>query len=147
MQVNGAFEVAAPLEKVWGALLDARTLASCVPGAGDLREVGPNRYDGTVKARIGPIAATFALTGDVAADEEARNYTVDVRGRERLTGTLVQARFGTALHADGDRTHVDYSLDLTLLGRLGQMGQAVIQDVARKMTAQTVECIQARLGD
>ena len=146
MQVNGAFEVAAPLEKVWAALRDARTLASCVPGAGDVREVGPKRYEGTVKARIGPIAATFALTGDVAPDEELRNYSVDVKGRERLTGTLVEARFDAALHADGGRTHIDYSLDLALLGRLGQVGQAVVQDVARKLTAQTVECLQARLG-
>jgi carbon monoxide dehydrogenase subunit G len=146
VRIDGAFQVAAPLEKVWAALLDAQTLASCVPGAGDVRAVGATRYEGTLKARIGPIAATFALTGDVAADEESRRYTVDVKGRERLTGTVVQARFGAALQAEGGGTHADYSLDLTLLGRLGQVGQAVLRDVARKMTAQTVECLQARLG-
>jgi carbon-monoxide dehydrogenase small subunit len=145
VQFNGAFRVAAPLEAVWRALLDAPMLASCVPGAEDLRQAGPNRYEGTVKVRLGPIAASFALTGDVTADEESRRYTVGVKGRERLTGTIVQARFGAALHAQGETTHVDYALDLTLLGRLGQVGRAVLQDVARSMTEQTVACLRERL--
>jgi carbon monoxide dehydrogenase subunit G len=70
---------------------------------------------------------------------------VDVKGRERLTGTLVEAAFATRLADAGGGTSVAWALDVTLRGRLGQMGQAVFQDVARRMTEQVVACIERRI--
>lgn len=143
MRFDGSFAVAAPRDKVRATLVDVPGLAACVPGAENVRQSGPNEHAGTVKLRLGPMSTAFELTGTLR--EEADTIRVDVKGRERLTGTLVEAGFSAALSAQGDGTSVNWSLDVTLRGRLGQMGQAVFQDVARRMTEQVVACIKSRI--
>ena len=143
MRFDGSFDVTAQPARVRAVLLDVPVLAACVPGAENVRETGPNEHAGTVKLRLGPMSTAFELTGTLR--EEADAIAVDVKGRERLTATLVDAAFSTALSAEGRGTRVSWTLDVTLRGRLGQMGQAVFQDVARRMTEQVVACIKRRI--
>jgi carbon monoxide dehydrogenase subunit G len=143
VRFEGSFAVTSTRERVRDVLLDVPTLAACVPGAENVRETGPNEHAGTVNLRLGPMRTAFELTGTLREEPEA--IEVDVRGRERLTGTLVEAAFSTALSAEGQGTSVAWALDVTLRGRLGQMGQAVFQDVARSMTAEVVACIKRRI--
>jgi len=143
VRFDGDFSVTAAPDRVRAVLLDVEGLATCLPGAEGVRPTEPGRYAGTLKVRLGPIAASFDLTGALQPSDDL--IAVDVRGRERLTGTLVQARFEARLSAAEPGARVAYVLDVTLLGKLGQMGQAVFQDVARKMTAQTVACLRQRI--
>jgi carbon monoxide dehydrogenase subunit G len=143
MRFDGSFDVTSTRERVRTVLLDVPTLAACVPGAENVRESGPNEHAGTVKLRLGPMSTAFELTGTLR--EQADAIDVDVKGRERLTGTLVEAAFSTALSPEGQGTRIAWTLDVTLRGRLGQMGQAVFQDVARGMTEQVVACIKRRI--
>lgn len=143
MRLDGDFSVTARPDRVRAVLLDVEGLATCLPGAEDVRQTEPNRYAGTLKVRLGPIAASFELGGALQQSDDL--FAVDVRGRERLTATVVQARFEARLSPAEPGTRVAYALDVTLRGKLGQMGQAVFQDVARKMTAQTVSCLQQRI--
>jgi carbon monoxide dehydrogenase subunit G len=143
VRFEGSFGVASGHERVRMVLLDVPTLANCVPGAEGVRETGPGEHAGTVKLRLGPMSTAFELSGVLR--DEPDGIHVDVRGRERLTGTLVEAAFSTALSAVGSGTSVAWALDVTLRGRLGQMGQAVFQDVAGEMTEQVVACIKRRI--
>ena len=143
MRFDGDFAVTAAPERVRAVLLDVEGLATCLPGAENVRQTEPGRYAGTLKVRLGPIASSFDLNGALQASADL--FAFDVRGRERLTSTVVQARFEVRLAVADPGTRVAYVLDVTLLGKLGQMGQAVFQDVARKMTAQTIACLQQRI--
>ena len=143
MRFDGTFTAAADRERVRETLLDVERLAACVPGAENVRRSGPDEHAGTVKLRLGPMSTAFELTGTVREERDAIH--VDVKGRERLTGTLVEAAFATALSPEGQGTSVAWTLDVTLRGRLGQTGQAVFQDVARRMTEQVVACIKQRI--
>ena len=143
MRFEGDFAVAAPPERVRAVLLDVEGMATCLPGAENVRQTEPERYAGTLKVKLGPIAASFELTGALRSSNDL--VAVDLRGRERLTATLVQASFEARLAEAEPGTRVGYALDVTLRGKLGQMGQAVFQDVASKLTAQTIACLQQRI--
>jgi hypothetical protein len=143
VRFEGDFAVTAPPDRVRAVLLDVEGLATCLPGAENVRQTEPGRYAGTLKVRLGPIASSFDLTGALRQPDDL--FAFDVRGRERLTATVVQARFEARLATAEPGTRVAYALDVTLLGKLGQMGQAVFQDVARKMTAQTIACLRQRI--
>ena len=146
MRFDGEFDVTAPVDDVWQALLDVETVSGCLPGASGVRKIGPDRYTGALSVKLGPISTHFDLTGDVNAIADERTYRVGISGRERITGTLVQSAFAVHLQPNTAGTHCRYELDITLRGKLGQLGQAVFQDVARKMTQQTISCLQARLS-
>jgi carbon monoxide dehydrogenase subunit G len=143
VRFEGEFPVDAPPDRVRAVLLDVEGLATCLPGAENVRQTESGRYAGTLKVRLGPIAASFELTGALAQTDE--RFDFDIRGRERLTATVVQSRFEVRLGADDAGARVGYLLDVTLLGKLGQMGQAVFQDVARRMTEQTIACLRQRI--
>ena len=145
MKFDGNFEVSAPIDQAWQSLQHVAAVAACIPGAEDVRPSGTDEYAGTIRARIGPIAATFDLVGALKADSDTRLYDVAITGKDRLTGTIVQATFAARLEPTDVGTRLDYQLDLTLRGKLGQMGDAVFHDVAEKMTRLTVDCLKARL--
>jgi hypothetical protein len=42
-------------------------------------------------------------------------------------------------------TRVGYTFDIKIRGRLGQFGQAVIQDTSRQLTNEFVKCVRARI--
>ncbi len=48
MKLEPSFEVAAPIDQVWEALLDVERVAPCLPGAAVTgRNEGEGSYDGT----------------------------------------------------------------------------------------------------
>ena len=61
MRLDQEFTVAAPADRVWTFLMDVPRLATCIPGASDVRQIEDRSYDATgVKTKmIGPIAASF----------------------------------------------------------------------------------------
>lgn len=147
MRFDGSIDIPIPIERVWLALLDVPSIAACVPGIESLDDVGGGAYVGVATARIGPIAARFDLKGVMMPDEASHIARVAVRGRERLTGTRVEATFEAKVRAVAAESAIDYTLDISLLGRLGQMGQAVFQDVARSITDRTAACLRERLAN
>ena len=44
MQFDNQFEVASPIDTVWGTLLDVEQVAPCMPGAEVLEQTGDRSY-------------------------------------------------------------------------------------------------------
>ena len=69
MKLEQAFEVRAPLERVWETLIDVERVAPCLPGA-EVTEAGEDgTYRGTFSVRLGP------TTGPTAASSRSRSST------------------------------------------------------------------------
>ena len=72
MKLEQAFEVAAPLERVWQALIDVEKVAPCLPGAAVTGRNDDGSYNGTFTIKIGP--TTAAYTGKLEMEKvEAMN--------------------------------------------------------------------------
>ena len=59
MKIENDFEVAAPIDEVWAAMLDADKVAACVPGAQVLDQLGPDLYQFGMKIKIGPVSMQY----------------------------------------------------------------------------------------
>ena len=67
MRLEQAFEVRAPLERVWETLIDVERVAPCLPGA-EVTEAGEDgTYRGTFSVRLGP--TTAAYRGELKIEE------------------------------------------------------------------------------
>jgi carbon monoxide dehydrogenase subunit G len=60
MKLEQSFEVSAPLDRVWEALVDVERVAPCLPGAEVTGRNDDGSYDGTFKVKIGPTAPPTA---------------------------------------------------------------------------------------
>lgn len=140
------FEVAAPVETVWAFVMDARTVASCLPGAQLEGAEDERTYLGNIKVRVGAITTSYKgrvrFTG---VDEAARAVEMSAEGRETGGGTArgVMASRVRAL-ADG-RTEVTVDASLEITGRIAQMGRGMIEGVSKQLFQQFVACATATL--
>src|SRR5579884_3296776 len=95
MKLEQSFEVEAPLDQVWAALVDVERVAPCLPGAAVTGRNDDGTYNGTFTIKIGPTTASY--TGKLEMqdiDEASHRATMhaqgsDKRGQGGATATIV----------------------------------------------------------
>src|SRR4051812_11790571 len=95
MKLEQSFEIDAPLETVWKALIDVEFVAPCLPGAAITGREDEGSYRGTFPVKLGPTTASYngVLKID-EIDESAHRATLHARGTDKrgqggATATIV----------------------------------------------------------
>ncbi|GBD17235.1 hypothetical protein HRbin26_02154 [bacterium HR26] len=146
MIISQEFTLNAPRVRVWDFFLDVPRSSACMAGVEDVTQVDEKTYRGRIQVKIGPLRAGFSVTVELSEVQPPERLVLLVQGDDRATGSLVRAVVSALLQPQGGRTLVSYQMDLSIRGALGRFGGTVIQDVARKMTAQFVECVERSLA-
>ena len=147
MQIENAFEVASPVERVWPYLVDVEKVVPCMPGAEITETVDDRHWKGRMRVKLGPMAMTFS--GEVTmeeCDEAAHRAVLKLSGREQRGSAASAVMTSTLSEVDG-RTRVDVVQDITVRGQLAQFGRGMIQDVSAAMMQQFANCLAARIND
>jgi len=147
MEFENQFDVPAPIDEVYAALLDVQRVAPCVPGAEVLEQTGDDAYKVAIKVKVGPMSMTY--TGDVEIvekDEAAHRAVMRAKAREaRGQGTVNSNVVMTLTGTDG-RTQGTIATDVQLSGRVASMGRGIIQDVSARIVDQFSENLAAMLS-
>lgn len=147
MELTSEFEVNLPVEEAWSVLTDVRRIAPCLPGA-ELREVNGDEYHGIVKVRVGPITAEYKGKATfLERDEETYRAVLRAEGRESRGQGNANATVTAKLEAPARRgpTRVSVVTDMTITGKVAQLGRGVLADVSNKLMAEFVNCLEATL--
>jgi|SRR5450631_470047 len=117
----------------------------CFPGA-TLISVDGDKFTGSAKVKLGPIALQYTGTGTyLERDEVTRLAVIEAKGRDRRGNGTASAKVTAQLRPDGGGTSVHVTTDLTVTGKPAQFGRGVMQDVSDNMLEQFVACLQAQL--
>jgi uncharacterized protein len=148
MKLEHAFDVDAPLEAVWAALIDVQRVAPCLPGA-QVTEAGEDgTYNGTFSVKIGPATAAYRGTMKMEEVDEAA-HRVAMRGTgtdKRGQGGAKALMVSTLSEREGGGTHVEVATDLTITGRLASFSRGgMVQDVSNRLLQDFASCLQASL--
>src|SRR3954454_5898300 len=90
-----SFEVDAPIDEVWQALIDIERVAPCLPGADITEKTDDGSYKGTFTVRLGPTTASYnGVLKIQEADEAAHRAVLNARGTDKrgqggATATIV----------------------------------------------------------
>ncbi len=148
MLIEQKFTVRVPVQKVWDFLLDVPRMSVCVPGAEQVEALDDKSYQGTLKAKLGPISASFSgkmtiIELDPPHYLAARGEGVDARTASRATTHMTMR-----LREIGQgETEVVVSADVSMAGRLGRFGHGIMQEQARLLTEEFVACARVRLEE
>lgn len=149
MKLDQSFEVEAPLEHVWSALLDIQRVAPCLPGASVQGLGDDGSYEGAFKVKIGPTTAAYA--GRLSfenVDEATHTATMRANGSDRRGQGGARATIVSTLEGDGARTRVRVSTEYHITGRLARFGRGgMIEDIAERLLRQFADNLQARLKE
>ncbi len=149
MKLEQSFEVEAPLEAVWAALIDVQRVAPCLPGA-EVTEVGDDdTYHGTFSVKLGPATASYRGTLKIEeVDEAAHRATMRASGTDkRGQGGAKALMHSTVRQGEGGATQVDVETDFTITGRLASFSRGgMIKDISNRLMREFAQCLQETLA-
>jgi hypothetical protein len=132
MQQSGEYRIGAPRTTVWEALNDPEILAQCIDGCLAMTKVAEDAFEATVKAKVGPVSATFKADLKLTDVEPAQAYTLNANVKGGAAG-FGKGIARVRLRDDGGATLLRYEVEGNVGGKLAQVGQRLIDGAARKM--------------
>jgi len=149
VKLEQSFEVDAPVEQVWTALIDLEKVAPCLPGAAITNHDDDGTYHGEFQVKLGPTTASYRGTIRIeSADAETHTATLAARGSDKRGQGGASATIVNTLHAtDAGGTRVDAATDFTITGRLASFGRGgMIKDISNRLLRDFATCLQQRLA-
>jgi uncharacterized protein len=136
VKLEQSFEVAAPVERVWKALIDVEQVAPCLPGAAVTGRNEDGSYNGSFTVKIGPTTASY--TGKLemeSVDEASHTATMSAQGSDKRGQGGATAKIFSKLEAlDEGRTKVEVDTDYHITGRLARFGRGgMIEDISERL--------------
>jgi carbon monoxide dehydrogenase subunit G len=147
MKLDQSFEVKAPLDEVWRALIDVERVAPCLPGA-EVTEAGEGgEFKGTFAVKLGPTTAAYNGTLKMEnVDEATHTATMRANGTDKRGQGGAKALITSVLSEVEGGTKVDVSTDFTITGRLARFGRGgMIKDVSNRLLREFASCLQRSL--
>jgi carbon monoxide dehydrogenase subunit G len=143
MNITGEITVDAPRERVFDALKNAPFFASCVDGVRDLKEIDATHYDAVIEAKVAYLRFSFKVTVEVTRIAPPDQIEAKIEGTPLGVVGRLTATSATQLTEAGGQTIVHYTIDTTLTGKLGSIGQPVLRAKAKEMEKQFAERLRA----
>jgi len=149
MKLEQSFEVEAPVEQVWEALIDLERVAPCLPGATITGHDEDGTYHGEFKVKLGPTTAAYKGTIKIEnADEATHTATLAAKGTDKRGQGGANATIVNTLSERDGVTVVDAVTDFTITGRLAQFGRGgIMEDVSNRLMRDFATCLSQRLGE
>jgi carbon monoxide dehydrogenase subunit G len=148
MKLEQSFEVQAPIEQVWEALIDLERVAPCLPGATITDRTDDGTYHGEFKVKLGPTTAAYRGTVRIdEADASAHRATMQAKGSDKRGQGGATATIVNTLTADPTgTTRVTAVTDFSITGRLARFGRpGMIEDVSNRLLGDFAACLQSTI--
>ena len=149
MKLEQSFEVQAPIDAVWEALIDLERVAPCLPGATITGHDEDGTYHGEFKVKLGPTTASYRGTVKIEeADAATHRATMKAKGTDKRGQGGANATIVNTLTSDGGgTTRVEAVTDFTITGRLARFGRGgMIEDISNRLMRDFSSCLQSRIA-
>ena len=133
------FTLPHPPAKVFAMFDDIAGIAACLPGVSLTAPPRPERVEGAIRVRLGPIAAAFEGAARVERDPATLSGRIIGIGTDRRSHSATQGeiRYRLVPLDGGAATAVELSIGYTLTGMLAQIGRpGLVRDLARRLVAE-----------
>jgi carbon monoxide dehydrogenase subunit G len=148
MKLEQSFDVSAPLQRVWEALIDVERVAPCLPGATVTGRNDDGSYNGEFKVKIGPTSAAYSGKLNMeSVDEDSHHATMQAAGTDKRGQGGAKATIESSVEEiDAGTTKVNVSTDYHITGRLARFGRGgMIEEISNRLLREFAERLQAML--
>lgn len=145
MEQSGEYRIAASRVDVWTALNDPDVLGACIDGCQTITRSDEQHFDVAVKAKIGPVSATFQAQLELTELNPPISYVINGNAKGGAAG-FAKGVANVSLTEEGDVTLLRYGVKANVGGKLAQVGSRLIDGAARKMADNFFETFSKRLG-
>lgn len=145
MRLEGSYDIPAPRQRVWAALLDPAHLTKAMPGCESLEAVGEGEYRATMKVGVAAVKGTFEGKVRLSDLEPPARYRMAVEGSGGPGFVRGEAAMDLAEVEGG--TRVTYRADVQVGGLLAGVGQRMLGGVSKMLVDQFFSRMTEQLQD
>jgi len=144
MKIDATYELHAPRERVYAALVEPEILRRAIPGCESLEKIGDNTFTAILKAGVGSIKGTFK--GEVRLEDmrPPEHYRIVVEGKGAVGFAKGSADFD--LDQNNGGTMIRYSGEMQTGGTIAAVGQRMIQGAAKMMAAKFFAALEGEVN-
>ena len=132
MDMQGARQLAITQQQAWDALNDPEVLKLCIPGCDSIEATGENAYALVNAIKVGPVSAKFKGAIELANVNEPESYTLNFEGNGGPAG-FGKGTAQVALSEQDGGCELTYTVNASVGGKVAQVGQRLIDGVAKSM--------------
>ena len=144
MDMQGSRTLAASRPQAWEALNDPEVLKACIPGCDKVEPSGENQYTIGMSVKVGPVAAKFSGRIKLEDVNPPESYTLRFEGQGGAAG-FGKGSAQVRLEARPQGCELTYTVAAQVGGRIAQVGQRLIDGVARSMAEDFFKRFEAEL--
>lgn len=130
--MQGSRTLAVDRPKAWEALNDPEVLKACIPGCDRIEATGPDQYAIGMSVKVGPVAAKFAGKIQLQDVQPPTSYTLKFEGQGGAAG-FGKGQAQVRLEPRDAGCELTYTANAQVGGKIAQVGQRLIDGVARSM--------------
>jgi hypothetical protein len=145
MEMQGSRVLAVTQQQAWDALLDPEVLKACIPGCEKMEATGENQYAAGVALRVGPVAAKFNAKVALSDVNAPDSCTISFDGQGGAAG-FGKGSAKVRLAPQGNQCELAYDVTAQVGGKIAQVGQRLIDGVAKAMAEDFFKRFDAEMG-
>ena len=131
MNMTGEVQLPASRETVWAMLNEPAVLKSCIPGCESLDKDSDNAFRAVATIKIGPVKARWKGKVRFSNLDPPSSYRISGEGDGGVAGFAKGGAKVSLANKDGG-TLLSYNVEAQIGGKLAQLGQRLINSVAKK---------------
>ena len=132
MKLSGSYKLNVKKEVAWKALNDSKILEQCIPGCESFDVDSDNIFSVIATNQIGPMNATFSGTVKLSNIIENVSYTLSGEGQSSVG--FANGSANVKLLEENNVTTLTYDVNVSVGGKIAQLGSRLINGVAKKMS-------------
>ena len=146
MELQGSVTIPALPGQVWQALNDPEILRRCIPGCEEVQQITPEEMHARVLLRMGPVRARFAGKVKMTDIRPLQGYTLNFEGSGGSAG-FARGSSVITLTPVGEATKLDYTVQASVAGKLGQIGGRLIDASSKQLADKFFSSFKDALAD
>ena len=136
MKMSGEVQLAAPRDTVWQMLNDPEVQKTCIPGCESLAKVSEVEFEAVAVNKVGPVKARFKGKVRFEDIDPPNGYRIVGEGDGGIAGFAKGGAAVSLVEGEGGSTILRYDVDAQIGGKLAQLGQRLVNSVAKKLADQ-----------
>jgi len=142
---EGAFDVAAPKEKVYDFVTDPKRVTTIFPDVQSVKVIDAENF--TLKAKVGMsfIKGTMDVKLKLVENNRPTFSKLKARGTGMNSSVDLESSF-TLEDAAGGGTHVKWAADAKISGMMASVGSRLIDSAADKYVKQIIGSLEKKLS-
>jgi carbon monoxide dehydrogenase subunit G len=132
MDMQGSRRLNVTQQQAWDALNNPEVLKVCIRGCDKIELIEENRYSVGMAVKVGPVSAKFSGKISLTDMLPPHSYALNFDGQGGAAG-FGKGTAQVVLTPNDQGCELDYSVNAQVGGKIAQVGQRLIDGVAKSM--------------